>query len=78
MGLESSENQYLDGRNVATCSEQTGALVDEEVRSLIERCQEAAVELLEKNRAALTRISEYLLKKENLTGEQFMELLEAA
>lgn len=78
MGLESSENQYLDGRNVATCSEQTGALVDEEVRSLIERCQKAAVELLEKNRAALTRISEYLLKKENLTGEQFMELLEAA
>ncbi|MCP1100975.1 cell division protease FtsH [Aequitasia blattaphilus] len=76
MGLESTESQYLDGRNVSTCSEQTGAMVDEEVRQLIDKCQKEAVKLLEDNREALTRISEYLIEKENLTGEQFMELLE--
>lgn len=76
MGLESSESKYLDGRNVATCSEQTGSAVDEEVRSIIERCQNKAVAILNENRKALDRIAEYLLEKENLTGEQFMKLLE--
>lgn len=75
MGLESTENQYLDGRNVSTCSEQTGAAVDEEVRSIIGSSQQAAIDLLEKNRLALTKISEYLLEHENITGAQFMELL---
>lgn len=76
MGLESAESQYLDGRNIATCAEQTGAQVDEEVRSIIENCQQSAVALLEENRDALTRIAEYLIEKENLTGEQFMALLQ--
>ncbi|MDL2258340.1 ATP-dependent zinc metalloprotease FtsH [Eubacteriales bacterium OttesenSCG-928-K08] len=76
MGLESAQNQYLDGRNVSTCSEQTGAQIDNEVRLIIESCQNEAVALLEQNRDALNRISEYLIEKENLTGEQFMSLLE--
>ncbi|MDL2232822.1 ATP-dependent zinc metalloprotease FtsH [Ruminococcaceae bacterium OttesenSCG-928-L11] len=75
MGLESTENQYLDGRNVATCSEQTIAKVDEEVRKLIDSCQETAIQLLEANKDALHRISEYLLDKENITGEEFMRVL---
>ncbi|MCP1110079.1 ATP-dependent zinc metalloprotease FtsH [Ohessyouella blattaphilus] len=75
MGLESSSSQYLDGRDVTTCSEQTTALVDEEVRQLIEACQQEATRLLEENHSSLTRISEYLIEKENLTGEEFMELL---
>lgn len=75
MGLESAENQYLDGRNVSTCSEQTGAAVDEEVRSIIERSQQAAIDLLNQNRLALTKISEYLLEHDNITGAQFMKLL---
>lgn len=78
MGLERAEEQYLDGRNMATCSEQTSAIVDEEVRLIIESCQKDAVALLEQNRAALNAISAYLLEKENITGEQFMELLEDA
>jgi len=75
MGLESTENQYLDGRNVATCSQQTTAAVDEEVRKIIDECQQNAARLLEGNRTALTRISEYLLEKENITGEEFMRVL---
>lgn len=46
MGLQSTQNQYLDGRNVSTCSEQTGAEADEEVRKILEQCQDAAVSLL--------------------------------
>lgn len=78
MGLESTESKYLDGRNITTYSEQTGTLVDEEVRAIIENCQTAAVKLLEDNRTALTHLSEYLVEKENLAGEQFMALLEQA
>ncbi|MFV0399117.1 MAG: ATP-dependent zinc metalloprotease FtsH [Oscillospiraceae bacterium] len=75
MGLESTENQYLDGRNVATCSERTTAVVDDEVRGIIEECQQSAVRLLEENREALDKISAYLLEKENITGDEFMTLL---
>ena len=75
MGLESMENQYLDGRNMPTCSEQTNAAVDEEILKILEECQQAAISLLERNLNSLTRISEYLLEKENITGEQFMKLL---
>ena len=75
MGLESTENQYLDGRNVATCSEQTTATVDEEVRLILNQCQQTATRLLEENQEALHKISAYLLEKENITGDEFMRLL---
>ncbi len=75
MGLESTQNQYLDGRNVSNCSEQTGAAIDEEVRKILAECQQNAIDLLQKNENALEKISAYLLEKENITGEEFMELL---
>lgn len=75
MGLESTENQYLDGRNVPTCSEQTNTQVDDEVRKIIDQCQQNAIQLLEKNQEALEKISQYLLEKENITGEEFMKVL---
>jgi cell division protease FtsH len=75
MGLESAQNQYLDGRNVLTCSESTGADIDSEVRSILKQCYTRATELLQENREALTRISEYLVEKETISGAQFMRLL---
>ena len=75
MGLESATNQYLDGRNMPTCSEHTNATVDEEILKILEGCQQTAIELLKENMVSLTKISEYLLEKENITGEQFMKLL---
>lgn len=75
MGLESTQNQYLDGRNVSTCSDETNARVDEEVRKILDSCQKTALELIADNSAALERIAQYLLEKENITGEKFMELL---
>jgi len=75
MGLESTQNQYLDGRNVSNCSEQTGAIIDEEVCKILADCEETAVSLLKGNEEALVKISEYLLEKENITGTEFMELI---
>ena len=76
MGLESAQNQYLDGRNVANHSEQTGSLIDEEVRGILAECQRSANDLLANNRVALDKISAFLLEKENITGKEFMQLLQ--
>ncbi len=76
MGLESTQNQYLDGRNVAHHSEQTGTLIDQEVRDILAHCQQDADNLLKDNRDALDRISAHLLEKENITGQEFMQLLD--
>jgi len=76
MGLESIQNRYLDGSSVKNCSPETQTQIDEEVRLTLENCQHEATELLESNRASLDKIAEYLLDKENITGEEFMRLLE--
>lgn len=75
MGLASTQNQYLDGRNVPTCSDQTGAEADEEIRKLIEECQNRAIQLLNENWSALDNIAARLLEKETISGEEFMELM---
>jgi len=75
MGLESIQNQYLDGRNVSNCSEQTGSVIDDEVRMILAECQQNAIDLLKQNVTALDKISEFLLEKENITGMEFMALL---
>ncbi|MDR2932474.1 MAG: ATP-dependent zinc metalloprotease FtsH [Oscillospiraceae bacterium] len=75
MSLESTQNQYLDGRNVATCSEATGALIDDEVRAIIKACHEKARGLLEENKEKMSEIAEFLIEKETITGAQFMDIL---
>lgn len=75
MGLESTQNQYLDGRNVPNYSEETGTIVDKEINKILEECQENSIELLKENTKALEAISKYLLEKENISGEEFMEIL---
>ena len=75
MGLQSTQNQYLDGRNIPTCSDQTSAEAVEAVRQILEQCQSDAVSLLEQHRNALEQIAARLLEKENISGAEFMELL---
>ncbi|WP_459836452.1 ATP-dependent zinc metalloprotease FtsH [Clostridium carnis] len=75
MALESVKNRYLDGRAVRECSEQTSTLVDEEILSIIRNCHEKARRLLNDNRELLDKISEYLLEKETIFGEEFMEFV---
>ena len=77
MGLESIQNKYLDGRNVATCADATGAAVDEEVRGILQACYDKAVALLNQHKGKLQEIAEFLYSKETITGTQFMEILGA-
>jgi cell division protease FtsH len=75
MGLESIQNQYLDGRNVSTVSEATGADVDKEVSRIIDGCHDKAVEILRENKGKLEEISAFLIERETITGLQFMDIL---
>ena len=75
MALEDVQSQYLDGRPVFTGSEKSSELVDQEVSRILEDCQDAAVDMLKDNKDALNRIAEHLMEKENITGEEFMDLL---
>lgn len=75
MALESVQNRYLDGRAVRECSEQTSTLIDEEILSIIKDCHARARKLLNDNRDLLDEISEYLLDKETIYGEEFMEFV---
>ncbi len=77
MGLETQESQYLDGRNVFSGSDESSALVDKEVRDILQTCEQNAIALLQANKPALERISKHLLEKENISGEEFMELMRA-
>jgi cell division protease FtsH len=77
MGLETTQNQYLDGQNAVICAEETGAERDREVVKILDECYRKAVDLLNANRGHLTNIAEFLIEKETITGEQFMEILTA-
>lgn len=78
MGLESQQMKYLDGSNQKNYSEGTGMMIDEEVREIIVKAHEEAINLLMQNREKLVDIAEYLVQKETITGEKFMELLKKA
>ncbi len=73
-GLESIQSKYLDGRAVSNCSEETKTAVDNEVVSILKERYEIAVSLLKENRDALDKISEFLISKETITGEEFMTI----
>ena len=75
VGLESIQNRYLDGRNVRHCAETTSAEIDEEVLYIIQKCHKKAISLLENNQPSLHKIAMFLLEKETITGQEFMELL---
>lgn len=74
IGLEKQGNQYLDGRAVLNCGDQTAAEIDHEVMELLKECYEKAKELLSGNRDIMDRIAEYLSEKETITGKQFMDI----
>lgn len=74
VGLESLTNRYLDGKSVAHCSEQTLTKVDAEVIKVMKKRYEIAKELLLDNMDALHKISEFLIEKETITGDEFMDI----
>ena len=77
MGLATQQDQYLDGRLVMNCGDQTATEVDHEVMELLHRSYEEAKRLLGENREALDKIAAYLIKKETITGKEFMKIFRA-
>lgn len=75
MALESIQNRYLDGRAVRNCSEETSTLVDKEVLAIIRECHQKARQILRENRDLLDKISEYLLEKETIFGDEFFKFV---
>ena len=77
MGLAVQENQYLTGRVVLNCGDDTATEVDHEVMELLHVSYESAKELLSAHREALDKIAEYLIRKETITGKEFMKIFRA-
>lgn len=75
MALESVQNRYLDGRAVRNCSEETSTLIDQEVLKIVKECHLKARTILRENRELLDTISEYLLEKETIFGDDFMSFV---
>ena len=76
MGLATVQSQYLDGGMGLNCAQETAAVIDREVKDILERCRQEAFKLLEDNREKLDEIAGYLLKKETITGGEMMAILE--
>ena len=74
VGLETVENQYLDGRAVMNCGDETIAEIDRELRKLIKECHAEAKRLLLENQQVLNEIAEFLCEKESITGKEFVEI----
>ena len=80
LGLMAPANvthQYLDGQAYLDCSQETSALVDKTVKKILDQCYGDAKQVLAENRGLLDEISEYLLTKETITGDEFMAFVNA-
>ena len=77
MGLATQENQYLNGRAVLNCGDNTATEVDHEVMELLRISYEEAKRLISSHRKALDKIAAYLIRKETITGKEFMIIFRA-
>ena len=75
MQLEEVRNRYLGGNASLTCSAQTAAQIDEEVRLLIRQGKEKATKLITAHLEEMQEAAAILLQKETITGEEFMQVL---
>jgi cell division protease FtsH len=77
MALETVVNPYLGGDTQLMVSADTAAKVDQEILAIIKSCHIKATDILEANKQKLHDLTKFLLEKETITGEEFMELLAA-
>ena len=77
MGLTTQENQYLSGRAVLNCGDDTATEVDHEVMILLHNSYEEAKRLIGSHREALDKIADYLIRRETITGKEFMKIFHA-
>ncbi|MBQ1463784.1 MAG: ATP-dependent zinc metalloprotease FtsH [Ruminococcus sp.] len=75
IALETVTNQYLGGDPALACSSETAAKIDTEVNAIVRKAHEKAISILTENISKLHELSAFLLEKETITGEEFMEIL---
>ena len=75
VALETVNNQYLGGDTSLVCSPETAAKIDEEVSSIVRNAHSKAVKILSDNVTKLHELAGFLLERETITGEEFMEIL---
>ena len=76
MQLEQQTNRYLGGRSSLTCSEATARDIDKEVSEIIKQAHDKAVKIITDHAAEMDKAAAILLKKETITGTEFMQVLE--
>ena len=74
VALETVTNQYLGGDTSLACAPDTAKLIDEEVIKIVREQHQKALQILKENEGKLHEIAEYLLDKETITGEEFMDI----
>jgi len=75
MALETINNAYLGGDSTLACSAETSTIIDREVLSIIKNGHDKASEIIRENLEKIHELTDYLLKKETITGDEFMEIL---
>lgn len=74
MGLSKQEDQYLSGRAVMNCGDDTATEVDKEVMEILKVSYDKAISILRANRDLLDKIAAFLIEKETITGKEFMQI----
>ena len=77
VALETGTNQYLGGDASLACSAETQTKIDQRVVELVKKQHEKAIHILTENRAKLDELAQYLYEKETITGEEFMNIVNA-
>ena len=74
-GFATIENQYLSGKASLNCGDITAAAIDDEIVQILKDSYEKAKDIINNNKDAMERLSEFLIQKETITGKEFMEIL---
>ena len=77
MALDTVNGQYLGGDTSLACAAETAAIVDEKAKTLLKKEYEKAMDLLKNNKQKLHELAKYLYEKETITGDEFMQILNA-
>ena len=77
MALETVNGQYLGGDTSLACAAETAAIVDEKAKTLLKKEYEKAMDLLKNNKQKLHELAKYLYERETITGDEFMQILNA-
>ena len=77
VALETVTNQYLGGDASLACSAETQTEIDRQVVALVKKQHEKAIQILLENRAKLDELAQFLFERETITGDEFMQILNA-